>query len=71
MLDWLIQQGLEDGLAIVLREIEDPRERALGIKYLRKFRPMPTGLRPQIEPYLDDPNSEVRKQAKLTLKKLP
>ena len=71
LLDWLIQQGREDGLQIVVREIEDPKVRPLAIKHLRKFRPLPTGLRPVIEPYLDDPDSEVRKQAKLTLKKLP
>nr|WP_296769421.1 hypothetical protein [Rhodococcus sp. (in: high G+C Gram-positive bacteria)] len=71
VLEWLIKQGRSDGLDIVVREIADPSVRALGIKYIRQYRPLPTGLRPSIEPYVDDPDSEVRKQAKLTLQKLP
>ncbi len=71
VLEWLIKQGREDGLDLVLGEIEDPSVRALGIKYIRQYKPLPSGLRPRIEMYVDDPDSEVRKQAKLTLPKLP
>lgn len=71
ILEWLIKQGRPDGLEIVVGEIEDPSVRALGIKYLRRYRPLPAGLKPKVERYLDDPDSEVRKQTKLTLQKLP
>jgi hypothetical protein len=71
LLEWLIDQGRPDGLQIVVEQIDDPTVRALGIKYIRQFDLLPSGLRPRIEPYLDDPDSEVRKQAKATMKKLP
>ncbi|AYJ48114.1 hypothetical protein [Rhodococcus sp. P1Y] len=71
ILEWLIKQGRPDGLDIVVGEVEDPSVRALGIKYIRQYKPLPSGLRPKIEPYADDPDSEVRKQVKLTLAKLP
>lgn len=71
VLEWIIKQGREDGLQLVIDQIDDPSVRALGINYLRQYKPLPSGLRPKIEQYLDDPDSEVRKQAKLTLKKLP
>lgn len=71
ILQWLIKQGRPDGLDIVVGEIEDPTVRALGIKYIRQYKPLPSGLRPTIEQYVDDPDSEVRKQAKSTSKKLP
>lgn len=35
ILDWLIDQGRPDALDIVVREIEDPSVRALGIKAIR------------------------------------
>ncbi|MDL9948634.1 hypothetical protein QSJ19_24220 [Gordonia sp. ABSL11-1] len=71
LLEWLIEQGTDDGLHIVVDQIDDPSVRALGIKYIRQFTPLPTGLRPAIERYVGDSDSEVRKQAKATLKKLP
>ncbi|MDL9948636.1 hypothetical protein QSJ19_24230 [Gordonia sp. ABSL11-1] len=71
LLEWLIEQGTDDGLRIVLDQIDDPSVRALGIKYIRQFTPLPTGLRPAIERYVGDSDREVRKQAKATLKKLP
>jgi hypothetical protein len=71
LLEWLIKQGLDEGLQIVVDQIEDPKVRAQSLRHLRKFRPLPEGLRPVVEPYLEDPDAEVRKQAKLTLKKLP
>lgn len=71
VLEWIIKQGLPDGLHLVVDQIDDPSVRALGIKYIRQYTPLPNGLRPTIERYLDDPDSEVRKQATATLKKLP
>ncbi|MDJ0362576.1 hypothetical protein [Rhodococcus sp. H29-C3] len=71
ILEWLIKQGRPDGLEIVVGEIEDPSVRALDIKYLRQFKSLPDGLKPKVERYLGDLDSEVRKQAKLTLQKLP
>ena len=71
VLEWIIKQGLPEGLQLVVDQIDDPSVRALGIKYIRQYKPLPPGLRQVIEPYLDDPDSEVRKQAKATLKKLP
>ncbi|ORI13122.1 hypothetical protein BJD99_00200 [Rhodococcus sp. 1163] len=71
ILEWLIKQRRPEGLEIVVGEIEDPSVRALGIKYLRRYKPLPAGVKPKVERYLDDPDSEVRKQTKLTLQKLP
>ncbi|MCM3896441.1 hypothetical protein [Gordonia sputi] len=71
VLEWIIKQGLPEGLQLVVDQLDDPSVRALGIKYIRQYKPLPSGLRPIIERYLDDPDSEVRKQAKATLKKLP
>ncbi|ORI24964.1 hypothetical protein BJI47_05610 [Rhodococcus sp. 1168] len=71
IMEWLIKQGRPDGLEIVVGQIEDPSVRPLGITYLRRYRPLPAGLKPKVERYLDDPDSEVRKQIKLTLQTLP
>ncbi|RPA58332.1 HEAT repeat domain-containing protein [Gordonia oryzae] len=71
ILEWLVNQGLPEGLQIVVDQLDDPSVRALGIKYIRQFKPLPSGLRPVIEQYLDDSDSEVRKQARATLKRLP
>ncbi len=71
ILEWLIKQGLPEGLQIVVDQLDDPSVRALGIKYIRQFRPLPSGLGPIIEQYVDDSDSEVRKQARATLKRLP
>ncbi|MDL9944568.1 hypothetical protein QSJ19_03005 [Gordonia sp. ABSL11-1] len=71
VLEWLIKQGSDDGLRIVVDQLDDPSVRALGVKFIRQFKPLPAGLRPVIEQYIDDPDSEVRKQAKATLNKLP
>jgi hypothetical protein len=71
VMEWLIDQGREDGLHVVVDQLDDPSVRALGVKFIRQFKPLPPGLRPVIEQYVDDPDSEVRKQAKATLNKLP
>ncbi|GAA1480354.1 hypothetical protein GCM10009624_07940 [Gordonia sinesedis] len=71
VLTWLMKQGLPEGLQIALDQLDDPSVRSQIIQDLRKVKPLPHGLRPRIEQYLDDPDSEVRKQAKATLKKLP
>lgn len=71
LLEWLIEQGRPDGLKIVIDQIDDASVRPLAIKFIRQYKPLPPGLRPRIEQYADDPDSEVRKQAKASLKKLP
>lgn len=70
LLEWLITQGTPEGLQIVVEQIDDDTVRALGIKFIRQYKPLPAGLRPVIEHYLDDPDSEVRKQATRTLRKI-
>lgn len=71
VLTWLMKQGLPEGIQIALDQLDDPSVRSLIINNLRKVRPLPHGLRPRIEQYLYDPDSEVRKQARAALKKLP
>lgn len=70
LLEWLIIQGTPEGLQIVVDQIDDDTVRALGIKFIRQYTPLPSGLRPVIEHYLEDPVSEVRKQAAATLRKI-
>ena len=71
ILEWLVKQGLPEGLQVVVDQLDDPSVRPLGIRAIRQYRPLPSGLRPVVAQYLDDPDSEVRKQARATLKKLP
>lgn len=71
IIKWLCRQDLEEGLQIVIDQLDDPSVRPYVVRHMREFKPLPAGLRPTIEQYLDDPDSEVRKQAARTLKKLP
>lgn len=39
ILAWLIKQKREDGLRLVVEQLDDPSVRALGIKFIRMFKP--------------------------------
>ncbi|QKT06716.1 hypothetical protein HUN08_05565 [Gordonia sp. X0973] len=71
IIDWICKQGIDEGLQLVVDQLADPSVRPFCLRSMRQFKPLPSGLHPTIEQYVDDPDSEVRKQAKLTLKKLP
>lgn len=70
VIEWIARHGVS-GISVVVDQLDDSSVRPYALRALRKFKKLPSDLRPSIERYLDDPDSEVRKQAKLTLKKLP
>lgn len=69
--EWTVKQGRPDGLDVVVDQVDDASVRAQAIRHIQQYKPPPSGLRPEIEPYADDPDSEVRRQVKLTLAELP
>jgi len=70
VIDWLLRADPEDALPIALDGLDDPSVRPYILRSLRVIKHLPASLRPKIEPYLDDPDSEVRLQAKRTLAKV-
>ncbi|MGL4307090.1 MAG: HEAT repeat domain-containing protein [Mycobacteriaceae bacterium] len=71
IVEWVL--GCQDirGLELMVGQVDDPSVRASVLRGLRSFRKLPSGLRPVVQRYVDDTSSEVRKQAKRTLAKLP
>jgi hypothetical protein len=70
VIEWLLRADPNDALPISLDELEDPSVRPYILRSLRVVKHLPASLRSEIELYLDDPDSEVRLQAKRTLAKL-
>ena len=70
VIEWLLRNDPDDALPLVVGELEDPSVRSYILRSLRVIKHLPPSLRGVVEPYLDDPNSEVRLQAKRTLAKI-
>lgn len=70
VVEWLLRADPDDALPLVIGELDDPSVRPYILRSLRVIKHLPASLRPTIEQYIDDPDSEVRKQAKRTLAKL-
>ena len=70
VIEWLLRADPEDALPIALDGLDDPSVRPYILRSLRVIKHLPASLRPRIEPYLDDADSEVRLQAKRTLAKV-
>jgi hypothetical protein len=70
VIEWLLRADPDDALPIAVGELEDPSVRPYILRSLRVIKHLPASLRSEIEPYLHDPDSEVRLQAKRTLAKL-
>jgi len=68
--EWLLRADPDDGLSVALSELDDPSVRPYILRSLRVIKHLPASLRPHIEPLLEDPDSEVRLQAKRTLAKV-
>ena len=68
--EWLLRNDPDDALPLVVGELEDPSVRPYILRSLRVIKHLPASLREVVEPYLDDPDSEVRLQAKRTLAKI-
>lgn len=49
VIEWLMKQGVPEGLQIAIDQLDDPSVRPLIIHDLRKVKPLPHGLRPLIE----------------------
>ncbi|SHQ96600.1 Uncharacterised protein [Mycobacteroides abscessus subsp. abscessus] len=70
LIEWLLEIDPDDALPLAISELDDETVRAYILRALRKFKKLPASLRPAIEQYLSDPDSEVRKQAKFALAKV-
>ncbi|WP_396912362.1 HEAT repeat domain-containing protein [Mycolicibacterium sp.] len=70
VIEWLLQQNPDDALPFALGELDDPSVRPYILRALRGVKKLPGTLRPTVEQYLDDPDEEVRVQAKRTLAKI-
>lgn len=70
VLEWLMRADPDDALAVLVSELDDPTVRPYIMRSLRAVKHLPISLRSTIEPYLDDPDDEVRLQAKRTLAKI-
>lgn len=70
VIEWLLRADPDDALGVVVGELDDPSVRPYLLRSLRVIKHLPEALRPKIAQYLDDPDSEVRLQAKKTLAKL-
>ncbi len=70
VIEWLLEIDPEDALPLATEELEDASVRPYILRALRKFKKLPASLRPIIEQYLKDSDSEVRKQAKYALTKV-
>ncbi|BDB43178.1 MULTISPECIES: hypothetical protein [Mycobacterium] len=70
LIEWLLRADPDDALPLAVSELDDPSVRPYILRSLRAIKHLPASLRSVIEPYLDDPDSEVRLQAKRTLAKL-